>query len=168
MMARAWGAFWAWYERHYRLNLTISFGLFLLQLVHLFWLTTNVVLFRLLGQPFLEFKGIWEYLIIAVDYTEIPALLSVSLIYIHALRRRFEWKSVLYLVFLNSQWLHLFWITDEFVLHTFLGQPHEGTILPTWLAWVAICIDYLELPVIADTFRKVSRSLRIGEKLVIE
>ncbi len=167
-MRRVWTGFWAWYERHYALNLTLSLGLFLLQLVHLFWLTTNVVLLRLFGQSFFEFTGIWHYLIIAVDYTEIPALISVSLIYINSLRKQFTWRSVMYLVFLNSQWLHLFWITDEFVIHTFLGEPHGGTILPVWLAWVAICIDYLELPVIVDTFAKVGKALRKGEKIVVE
>jgi hypothetical protein len=91
-MRRVWVGFWAWYERHYALNLTLSLGLFLLQLVHLFWLTTNIVALRLLGQSFFEFTGIWQYIIIAVDYTEIPALLSVSLVYIHALRKRFEWR----------------------------------------------------------------------------
>ncbi|MBI3256135.1 MAG: hypothetical protein HYZ63_04155, partial [Candidatus Andersenbacteria bacterium] len=78
-MKRAWGAFWAWYEHHYTLNLVFSLGLFLLQLVHLFWLATNVIGLRLFGQSFFEFTGIWEYIIIAVDYTEIPALISVSL-----------------------------------------------------------------------------------------
>ncbi|MBI3255992.1 MAG: hypothetical protein HYZ63_03405, partial [Candidatus Andersenbacteria bacterium] len=75
---------------------------------------------------------------------------------------------VVYLVFLNTQWLHLFWISDEFVIHTFLGEPHGGTILPTWLAWVAIMIDYLEVPVIIDTLRKVGRALKKGGRVVIE
>lgn len=167
-MKKVWFAFWAWYERNYTLNLVFSLGLFLLQLVHLFWLATNVIATRLIGVPFFEFTGIWQYLIIAVDYTEIPALISVSLIYINELRKRFNWKSVMYLVFLNTQWLHLFWITDELVLHTFLGQAHGGTVLPAWLAWLAIMIDYLEVPVIIDTFRKVGRALKTGERIVIE
>jgi hypothetical protein len=166
-MHKIWSGFWAWYEKHYAINITLSLGLFLLQLVHLVWLTMNVVVVRLLEHSFWEFTGIWEYIIVAVDYTEIPALISVSLIYIHALQKRFQWRSIIYLVFLNSQWLHLFWITDEFVIHTFLGEPHGGTILPAWLAWVAICIDYLELPVIADTFSKVGRALSQGKKIVL-
>ena len=164
-MRRAWLAFWGFYERHYTLNVTVSLGLFLLQMVHLFWLTTNVVLGRLLGPSFFEFTGIWQYVIVAVDYTEIPALVAVSFIYINELRKKFSWKSVMYLVFLNSQWLHLFWITDEFVVHTFLGQPHWGMVLPGWLAWVAILIDYLEVPVIVDTSGKVIRAFRRGEKI---
>jgi hypothetical protein len=32
--------------------------------------------------------------------------------------------------------------------------------LPIWLAWIAIGIDYLELPVIYDTLRKFLVSIR--------
>jgi hypothetical protein len=32
--------------------------------------------------------------------------------------------------------------------------------LPIWLAWIAILIDYLELPVIYDTLKKFYQSLR--------
>jgi hypothetical protein len=46
--------FWRWYERHYRLNLAITLVLFLLQLVHLYWLTADVVWYRLTGASGLE------------------------------------------------------------------------------------------------------------------
>ncbi len=165
---RTWAAaFWAWYEKHYTLNISVALGLFVLQLIHLFWLTTHVVAQRLLGYPLFSPGGIWEILIVLVDYTEIPALISVSFIYIHAWKRGKKWKSALFLFLLNIQWLHLFWITDEFVVDQFLGRATE-TILPLWLAWVAICIDYLELPVIADTFGKLIRSIRTGKRLDIE
>ncbi|MES4787698.1 MAG: hypothetical protein C4294_19945 [Nitrospiraceae bacterium] len=93
-----------------------------------------------------------------MDYTEIPALISVSLVYINELRKRFHWGSALYLLFLNSQWLHIFWITDEFVVVEFTGTGH-GTALPLWLAWIAILIDYLELPVIVSTIAKLITAL---------
>lgn len=160
-------SFWAWYERHYAFHVTVAFCLFILQLAHLAWMTGHVVALRLFGEAFFSPQGIWEYIIILIDYTEIPALLSVSLIYIHALQKRFAWKYVMYLVFLNSQWLHLFWITDEFVLDTFFNQA-KSTILPVWLAWVAISIDYLELPVMYDTFRRMIKSLRTGQRLELE
>ena len=32
--------------------------------------------------------------------------------------------------------------------------------LPSWLAWIAILIDYLELPVIADTLKKFVVAVR--------
>jgi len=150
--------FWTWYEKHYAINLTVTTLLFALQLIHLYWLTTDVVAGRLLGESFFSPTPFWKYLIIVVDYTEIPALISTSVLYLYKLRRQFAWKYVGFLIALNSQWLHLFWITDEFVVNQFAGQ--EGTILPGWLAWVAIMIDYLELPVIADTMWSTAKTWR--------
>src|SRR3989344_1525743 len=97
--------FWAWYERHYVLNVGLAAGLFTLQLIHLYWLTTHVVSHRILGVFLFEPSKILELVIVLVDYTEIPSLIGVSLIYINNLRKRFDLKSTLYLIFLNSQWL---------------------------------------------------------------
>lgn len=153
--------FWAWYERHYTLNLYVATGLFILQVFHLYWLTTTVVFLRLFSWSAFSPSPFTQYLLIAVDYTEIPALIGMSLIYINELRKRFRWRGILFLLFLNSQWLHLFWITDEFVMEQFTRHPaSHGTILPIWLAWMAIAIDYLELPVMMDTVRRVIIALR--------
>ncbi|TSC58435.1 MAG: Uncharacterized protein Greene041619_659 [Candidatus Peregrinibacteria bacterium Greene0416_19] len=147
--------FWRWYALHEERNIAVAAALFALQLVHLTWLTLDVVVPRLLDwHPFAP-PPYWELLIVAVDYTEIPAIIGTSLVYLYDLRRSFHWKGIAFLLFLNIQWLHLFWITDEFVVNAFEGNP--GTVLPLWLAWVAIVIDYLELPVIVDTFRRVVR-----------
>lgn len=151
--------FWAWYERHYLLNLSFTTGLFLLQLIHLYWLFTHVVLFRLVGQSYFDPGPFWQYLIIIVDYTEIPALITTSLLYGYELRKRFRWKTIWFLVSLNSQWLHLFWITDEFVMNRFAMHGGPATVLPLWLAWIAILIDFLELPVIVDMIRTLVREL---------
>jgi len=151
-------SFFSWYERYYTLNVGIASFLFIWQLVHLYWLTTHVVFLRLFGVSFLDLTGIWQYLIIVVDYTEIPALISASFVYIFGLTKKFSWKNILFLIFLNSQWLHLFWITDEFIIEQFTGSSTQ--ILPIWLAWLAIFIDYLELPVIYDTIKKFFGSLR--------
>lgn len=152
--------FWAWYERHYTLNLGLTTVLFALQIVHLYWLATHVIAGRILGYSLFNPSPFFQYLIIVVDYTEIPALISTSVLYIYELRKRFGWKPVFFLIALNSQWLHLFWITDEFVVNQFAGRP--DTVLPVWLAWVAILIDYLELPVIVDTSVRFIRRLRRG------
>lgn len=93
-------------------------------------------------------------LLILVDYTEIPALITTSLVYINELRKKFSWANVRLLVFTNSQWLHIFWITDEFVLGKLVAHRAAMITLPVWLAWVAIAIDYLELPVTYDTLKK--------------
>lgn len=157
-MKTIWNAFWGWYERNYVLNVTIAFVLFLLQLVHLTWLGGEVVALRAFGVPLFELTGIWEKIIVLVDYTEIPAIFTMTLVYIDAYRRGAKWNAVLMLTLLQSQWLHIFWITDEFVVDTF--SDHGHTVLPPWLAWVAIGIDYLEIPVIIDTFVKLYKAVR--------
>jgi hypothetical protein len=134
--------------------------LFFLQVIHLYWLGTHVVLHRMFGWNIWNPSALFQYLIILVDYTEVPALISTSVLYLYELQKKFSWKAVAFLVMLNSQWLHLFWITDEFVVNQFAGRP--DTILPVWLAWVAILIDYLELPVIIDTFIKSGHALKKG------
>ncbi len=144
--------FWQWYERHYKTNLKLTAILFSWQVVHLIWLAAVVVVPELFSRPRPDLPHWFNLLLAFVDYTEIPALLGISLIYIHELRKKFGWKNFLLLLFLNSQWLHLFWITDEFVINAFTNQFYVN--LPLWLAWLAILIDYLELPVMFDTFKK--------------
>jgi hypothetical protein len=154
--------FWKWYEKHKTLNIGIASLLFTLQLVHLYWLTTDVVVVKLFEKSLYNHglrAGISSFLILIVDYLEIPAIITTSLLYLNELRKNFDYKSLLFLFFINSQWLHIFWITDEFVLEHILTHK-GGTTLPVWLAWFAILIDYLELPVIYDTLKKFYLSLR--------
>lgn len=167
-MKNIFDKFWGWYEKHYAINVGLSTALFLLQLVHLYWLSTNVVATRLTGRSLFHPSNFWEILIILVDYTEIPALIGTSLIYIHGLRKGFNWKDIFFLVLLNSQWLHLFWITDEVVIEHFVNKTIAT--IPTWLAWTAICIDYLELPVMVDTIKKflVSTKEKLTESHLVE
>ncbi|MAZ67591.1 hypothetical protein CL652_02350 [bacterium] len=157
-MREMWERFWAWYDRNYTLNVSIAAGLFLLQLVHLVWLGGEVATLRALGTALFDLTGMWETLIIVVDYTELPAIFTMTLVYIDAWRRGSKWNAVLMLALLHSQWMHIFWITDEFIVTT-LSEP-GSTILPNWLAWIAILIDYLEVPVVFDTLIKLGRSLR--------
>jgi hypothetical protein len=163
--ASLWNAFWAWYERHYLLNVAIASLLFLLQLVHLYWLGAEPISLRLTDESFWSPDGLLQFLIFFIDYTEIPALLAVSLVYVNELRQGFTWKAAVFLVLLNSQWLHIFWITDEYVSNELAGDATASS-LPGWLAWVAILIDYLELPVIYDTLKRLAtaiRERRLGE-----
>ena len=155
--------FWQWYERHYVLNIAIAAGLFLLQIVHLVWLTGQPLADMVTGSPLFDVGAPLRWVIVLVDYTELPALVSVSLVYVNVLRKNgAAVKPILYLVFLNSQWLHIFWITDEFVVAAGDGA---STSLPIWLASVALLIDYLELPVIYDTVKRLfvaTREHRVG------
>jgi hypothetical protein len=154
--------FWKWYEKHTVLNTGIASLLFTLQLVHLYWLTTDVVIVKLAEKSLFNHglrTGLFSIFILIVDYVEIPAIITTSILYLNELRKKFNVRSLWFLFFINSQWLHMFWITDEFVLEHFF-EHKGGTILPVWLAWVAILIDYLELPVIFDTIKKFFASLK--------
>jgi hypothetical protein len=159
-----WQRFWVWYERNYVLNVALASLLFLLQLAHLTWLGADPVAQRLTDDSLFSLHGFLQYLVWVVDYTEIPALIAVSLVYVNELRRGFSWKPLLFLLFLNSQWLHIFWITDEYVAGELSGGA-AGSSLPGWLAWVAILIDYLELPVIYDTLKRLATAVRERRRL---
>lgn len=145
--------FWRWYESHLRLNIAIAAGLFTIQIVHLYWLATDVIAQKLIGISFFPVNDFWQWVLVMVDYTEIPAILTTSIIYLNEYRKNRKFSSLLYLFFINSQWLHLFWITDEFVIEAVRGNG--VAILPMWLAIIAILIDYLELPVIFDTLKRL-------------
>lgn len=151
--------FWQWYERNYKVIAPLTALLFLLQIVHLYWMTTNIVFFRAFGHPFWNPGYFWNTVIALVDYTEIPAIVSSSILYIHHYgNKAMRWHSIFFLFLINSQWIHLFWITDEVIYAEFSGATLF--IMPVWLSWCAIFIDYLELPVIYDTIKKAILSLR--------
>ncbi len=159
--------FWKWYEKEYSVIVPLTALLFLLQIVHLYWMTTNIVFFRVFGHPFWDPSFLWNTVIALVDYTEIPALILISLFYIGELQKKLDprldgarWKNTLFLILLNLQWLHLFWITDEVIYAQLAGAALF--VIPVWLSWFAIMIDYLELPVIYDTTKKAILSLRKG------
>ena len=148
--------FWDKYEN---LNLKIAFILIGLQIVHLAWLTTDVVVPRAFGTESL-FPDFLVPLLILVDYVEIPGLIAGVTFYGVSLYRKqgTNWKNILLLSALVVQVLHIFWITDEFVVETFF----ESSVIafPYYLAWIAILIDYLEVPVIFDLFRRVAKGKR--------
>ena len=121
-----------WLER-------LSAVLFFTQIAHLVWMTTYVIPLQIGASPLWEPP---EAPLALADYLELPAIIATSVLYI----RTRNWK-MLFLV--NVQLFHIFWITDEFVLD-------RGTLNPV-AAWIAIFIDYLELPVIVDTIRRAAR-----------
>ena len=124
-----------------------------LQLVHLYWLTSDVVIARLAGTTgALSEGGPLFLLFVIIDYIEIPALVAGITYYsLNVYRRQDARKNALFLVLLAIQVFHIFWITDEVVYDTFF-DPSSSVEIPYYAAWVAILIDYLELPVIADLF----------------
>lgn len=83
-----------------------------------------MVALRLLDRSFLELSDILNILIALVDYTEIPALITATLLYFGQFYTQFNWKSLWFLILINSQWPHLLWITDEFVVNRFSEAGH--------------------------------------------
>ena len=92
-----------------------------------------------------------------MDYVEIPALVSGITYYLFSLFKGEvnSRRNVLFLILLAIQAVHIFWITDEIVYESFLYT--DLVKFPVYLAWIAILIDYLEIPVMVDLFYKTFR-----------
>jgi hypothetical protein len=144
--------FWHKYEN---LNLKVAFVLISLQLIHLYWLTADVVIKRIVQDEGggLSQTGLLFLFFIVIDYIEIPGLVAGLTYYFLSLYRHSEKRARngLFFALLAVQVFHIFWITDEVVYETFFG-PSTAVQLPYFAAWAAILVDYLELPVIADLF----------------
>ena len=144
--------FWHRYEN---LNLKIAFVLISLQLIHLYWLTTDVVVKRITGHSVfvLSQSNPLFILFIVIDYIEIPGLVAGMTYYALSIYKHQTGatKNTLLLAMLVVQVFHIFWITDEVVYSTFFSSS-SAVEIPYYAAWVAILIDYLELPVIGDLF----------------
>ena len=147
------------YLRYQNLNLKISFLLISLQLIHLYWLTTNVVLYRITGTDYF-FSGASDFILlfIIVDYIEIPALISGLVYYLFNIlynnkENKNKLKNTIFFILLAIQAIHIFWITDDIVYSTFVGA--DLIEIPEYLVWIAILIDYLELPVIYDLLKRI-------------
>lgn len=151
--------FWDWYQKHYKLNLAVTAFLFALQLFHLYWLFTDVILVKLMGHSYFGLSNAWGVISTFIDYSEIPALISTNILYFHLIRQKFSYKYLWFLISLNIQWLHLFWITDEIVVEKFANEV-QLFHWSNFVAWVAILIDYLEVPVILDTTKKLVNEIK--------
>ena len=149
--------FWTKYES---LNLKITFILISLQILHLYWLTADVVLQRIAGESYLGLPRILLPLFIIVDYVEIPALVSGITFYLFSIFKRgsHSRKNVVFLLLLVIQVVHIFWITDEVVYESLLDN--DLVVFPVYAAWTAILIDYLEIPVMVDLFYKTFKIKR--------
>jgi len=143
----------SFYERYESIGLKVTFVLVSLQIIHLIWLTTFVIL----DAPELT-GGIPPIVFAVIDYLEVPALVSGLIFYgISAIEGRSRGKDIIYTGLLTIQFLHLYWITDTFIYMSLnFGQY-------VWLALVAILIDYAEVPVIVDLFRKLKLKSSLGK-----
>jgi hypothetical protein len=82
------------------------------------------------------------------DIVEIPAIITRSYLYVISLNKKYSSKNLLLLLILNSQWLHIFWITNTFLVNNITESVTEWNY---FLSWVAIAIDFLEIPVLIDS-----------------
>ncbi len=154
--------FWEFLEKNKTLHSGLTALLFITQLAHLYWLFTHVVLFKLTGTSFFDPSPTVNTLLALSDFTEIPALITGSFFYANKLRKDPNHKNLLFLILLNSQWLHLLWITDAVILEQLQGQAPVS--LPIWLSWFAIAVDYFELPVIIDSIKEFFASFKKHER----
>jgi hypothetical protein len=147
--------FWTKYEN---LNLKISLILISLQILHLYWLTADVVLQRVTGHSYLGLPPELLPLFIVIDYVEVPALVSGITFYLFGIFKQepHARRNIMFLLLLAIQIVHIFWITDEILYESLLGN--DLVKFPVYLAWTAILIDYLEVPVMIDLFYKVFKA----------
>src|SRR3989338_5156964 len=104
--------FLRWYDRYDNFNTVFAAFLFSIQIIHLIWLSANVVIPKLFSLSQFITQHLFNIAVAAVDYTEIPAIVLISLVYLRSYKRKGHVKDLVYLAFLNIQWLHIFWITD--------------------------------------------------------
>jgi hypothetical protein len=106
-------------------------------------------------------------LFIIIDYIEIPALVSGVMYYFFNLiynqkEKENRIKNTIFLILLAIQSIHIFWITDDIVYSSFVGD--DLIKIPEYLVWIAILIDYLELPVIYDLLKRIIKKEESTEK----
>jgi hypothetical protein len=121
-----------------------SFGL-ALQIVHLYWLTETSLLPLFFSSRYVIFPGILVSLFVLADFIEIPAIITRT--YLYAINyKNNPLRNIAYVFLLNTQWFHIFWITDTYVINNI-----TGIYWSFYLSLLAIVIDYFEIPVILDT-----------------
>src|SRR5438093_13508254 len=105
------------YHRYENLNLKITFFLISLQILHLYWLTTDVVLQKIFGHSFFLMPKSLLPIFVVIDYIEIPALISAIIFYSYSIRTKESDAKMNYLFMgmLGVQFFHLFWITHQVV-----------------------------------------------------
>lgn len=153
MTRKAWGAITRWFDDHHLAMLVITAGAFVLQVFHLYWLLTAVILERLTGVSWFVFPSELTLVYVVADFLEVPALVSATVFYLASMRHGVRARSVVYVILLNTQWVHLFWITDNVVVQSFADNGMFAW--NAWVAWVAILIDYLEVPVMIEMLKRV-------------
>lgn len=127
-----------------------SLSLLLLQILHLTWLTTDIIL------QWGLFTEVWSLIFISLDYLEIPALASGILTYLLIMRKEgVNIKSILFTNFLFLQFFHIFWLTDDVIAVMLVQKSYVD--IPLHFAYFAIFIDFAEVIVIYDFIKRLIR-----------
>jgi hypothetical protein len=142
------------YAKYECVGLKVTFVLIALQVIHLFWLSNYVIFGTSLYTQYIP-----NFVFASIDYIEIPALFSGIIFYSMSLYLYKKKTSMIFISVLFIQFIHLYWITDEFIVQSF--TMHNAVIL----TWVAILIDYAEIPVMVDLFIKIIKGQANGGKL---
>jgi hypothetical protein len=105
-----------------------------LQLLHLYWLTADVVIQRITGESVLRVpqgSPLFIFFII-IDYFEIPALVAGLTYYALSIckHEKNSTKNSLLLSTLAIQVFHIFGIIDEVVYDSFFGSPSGSIEIP--------------------------------------
>ena len=125
----------------------ISFILMSLQIIHLVWLTCNVTLPMFNFHDFKFSQG--SLLFVSIDYLEIPSLIITSTSYLFIIfRESKKAKNILYFSMLVLQFVHILWITDEFIVN-YLND------IPIYLLVFVVFIDYSELFILFDLGKRL-------------
>jgi len=119
-----------------------------MQIFHLQWLTTDVIIPKLYNISIDTSFSYGTVFYLFADIVEIPAIITRSYLYVISLNKKYSSKNLLLLLILNSQWLHIFWITNTFLVNNITESVTEWNY---FLSWVAIAIDFLEIPVLIDS-----------------
>ena len=119
-----------------------------MQIFHLQWLTTDVIMPKLYNISIDTSFSYGTVFYLFADIVEIPAIITRSYLYVISLNKKYSSKNLLLLLILNSQWLHIFWITNTFLVNNITESVTEWNY---FLSWVAIAIDFLEIPVLIDS-----------------
>ena len=119
-----------------------------MQIFHLQWLTTDVIMPKLYNISIDTSFSYGTVFYLFADIVEIPAIITRSYLYVISLNKKYSSKNLLLLLILNSQWLHIFWITNTFLVNNITESVTEWNY---FLSWVAIVIDFLEIPVLIDS-----------------
>ena len=81
-----WKAFWEWYERHTTESLLATAVIIYMQIPHMIWNCDQV--YGMCGD-IAGWHPVTDFLLLGVDFLEIPSIINVTFLWIVTLRKRY-------------------------------------------------------------------------------